>query len=83
MLRTLLLVAYRLALAISGLSLLYLLFIFGHTETTPLKRVLATAALAGISALVAGLLHWVGLPSGPKEDVGKKRTKGRSAGRSG
>lgn len=60
---------YYLSLTIAGVSLIYLLFIFGHTETAPLPRVLATAGIAGCSALVAGILQWAGLPAAPpKQD---------------
>jgi hypothetical protein len=79
-LRTGLLLTYRIALVISTLSLLYLLFMFGHTETTPLRRILATCCVAAFSALVAGLLQWVGLPADPNAHAGKKHGKARTAG---
>jgi len=78
-LRTGLLLTYRIALVISTLSLLYLLFMFGHTELTPLPRILVVAAVAGFSALVAGVLQWAGLPADPKPSSKKKSGKARSA----
>ncbi len=63
--RTLLVVVFRLALAIAVCSLGYLLFIFGHTEVASLERVLTVASIASVSALIAGLLQWVGLPAAP------------------
>ncbi|MBI2433514.1 MAG: hypothetical protein HYV26_11650 [Candidatus Hydrogenedentes bacterium] len=60
--RKTILTIYYTALVIAGASLLYLLFIFGHTETAPLPRVLTTAGVAAVSALVAGILQWAGLP---------------------
>ncbi|MBI5093726.1 MAG: hypothetical protein HZB26_14940 [Candidatus Hydrogenedentes bacterium] len=80
-LRTLLIIAFRLALALSGASLIYLLFVFGHTETAPPNRILFAATLCGTSALVAGLLQWVGLPASTQDSGGKKAPKGRAAGR--
>ena len=80
--RTALIVIYWLSLAVAGGSLLYLLFVFGHTETAPLSRVLWVGALAASGALVAGLLHWVGLPADPKDPPRKPGHK-PSAKRSG
>jgi hypothetical protein len=75
--RKLLLVTCRVSLAISLLSTIYLLFIFGHSELAPLGRIVAVASVAGASALVGGLLQWVGLPPDPKQNSGKKTTKKR------
>jgi hypothetical protein len=63
--RTALLSIFYVALVVACASLVYLLFIFGHTETAPLGRVLTVAAIGGVSAVVAGILQWAGLP--PKE----------------
>jgi hypothetical protein len=70
--RTALIVAYRLALTVAWISLLYLLFIFGHTETASPARILTVCAVAGSAALVAGLLQWVGLPGSAKSEDPKK-----------
>jgi hypothetical protein len=53
---------YYISLVVAVASLLYLLFMLGHSETAPLMRVLGVAALAGVSALTAGILQWAGLP---------------------
>jgi hypothetical protein len=62
--RKMLVIVQRLALVISAGALAWLLFMFGHTELAPHGQVVIVAAVAGASALVAGLLHWVGLPAG-------------------
>lgn len=68
----------RVALTVAGASLVYLLFVFGHTETASPNRILFAAALCGVSALVAGLLQWVGLPATSGEGAGKKKSRRRS-----
>ncbi|MCC6143057.1 MAG: hypothetical protein IT368_04535 [Candidatus Hydrogenedentes bacterium] len=73
--RRTLVIVQRLALVTAAGSLAWLLFMFGHTELTPHGRVVEVAALAGGSALVGGLLHWVGLPSGRKETRGTGRRR--------
>ncbi len=80
--RTAVIVIFRLALFVAGCSLAYLLFIFGHTELAPLSRILTVALVAGASALVAGLLQWVGLPAERDETGGKKAGKKRGTSRS-
>jgi hypothetical protein len=77
--RTALIVTFRIALLIAGASLAYLLFIFGHTDLTPHARVLEVATLAGLSALVAGVLQWVGLPADEAAKPGGKQGKKPSA----
>jgi uncharacterized membrane protein len=61
--QTALVVTLRLSLSIAFCSLIYLLFIFGHTEETPMSHVVGVTILAAISALVGGLLQWIGLPA--------------------
>lgn len=73
--RTALIVTFRLALFVAGGSLAYLLFIFGHTDVTPMDRILLVSAVAAVSALVAGILQWVGLPAKPDPATGKKTAK--------
>lgn len=73
-LRIALIVALRLALFVAGGSLAYLLFIFGHTEVAPTNRILLVAAVAGMSALIAAILQWIGLPTEDAKD-GKKTAK--------
>lgn len=73
--RTALIVTFRLALFVAGASLAYLLFIFGHTEVATMDQVLGVAAVAGISALVAGILQWVGLPESDNPTSPKKAAK--------
>ena len=73
--RTALIVTFRLALFVAGGSLAYLLFIFGHTDVTPMGRILAVAVVAVISALVAGVLQWVGLPAKAAAAGGKRPAK--------
>ena len=65
MLRSGLIIAWWISLAIAGVSLAYLLFNFGHVEpeVTSHNRVLEVAVVAAISSLVAGVLQWVGLPA--------------------
>lgn len=53
---------YYVSLAIAAVSLVYLLFMLGHTDTAPLGRVLGTAGVGAVSALTAGILQWAGLP---------------------
>ena len=76
--RTGLIITFRLSLLVAGASLAYLLFIFGHTDLTPHARVLEVATLGGVSALVAGILQWVGLPTegggGSNGKPGKKHS---------
>ena len=73
--RTALIVAFRLALFVAGGSLAYLLFIFGHTDLTPMNRILAVAAVAASSALAAAVLQWIGLPVDETAKGGKKTAK--------
>lgn len=73
-LRTVLTYTIRVSLVVSGLSLAYLLFMFGHTETAPLNRILTACAIAATGALVGGVLQWVGLPAEPKA-AGAKKSK--------
>lgn len=77
--RTALIITFRVALLVAGASLAYLLFIFGHTDLTPHSRVLEVATLAGISATVAGILQWVGLPAESGSAPGAKHGKKRAA----
>lgn len=77
--RTALIFAFRGALLISGASLAYLMFIFGHTDLTSHNRVLQVATLAAVSALVAGILQWVGLPAEGKPPAGTKHGKKKAA----
>jgi len=76
--RKLLLITCRVSLAISFLSTIYLLFIFGHTEVAPLSHVVAVATVAGVTALIGGTLQWVGLPPDPKDSSRKKSAKKRT-----
>lgn len=62
-LRTVITYTIRVSLVVAGISLVYLLFMFGHTETAPLTRILAACAVTVTGALVAGILQWVGLPA--------------------
>ncbi len=63
----------RVSLAISGISMVYLLFIFGHTEVAPLSHVVGAAAIAIVVAIVGGTLQWVGLPPDPDAKPSRKR----------
>lgn len=71
--RTIILSVQYTALAVSALSLIFLLFALGHTETVPLAVTLAIAFLASTGALVAGVIYWAGVP--PPE---KKQNSGKS-----
>ena len=64
--RTILSIYYG-SLTIAWISLLYLLFMFGHTDTAPLPRVLTVAAIGATCALVGGILRWAGLPKVPEK----------------
>jgi hypothetical protein len=79
--RLALIITFRVAMLVAGVSLAYLLFIFGHTETelTPHSRVLEVAALGGLSALIAGILQWVGLPADGTAQPAPKHGKKKSA----
>ena len=70
-------IVFRVALAVALCSLACLLFMLGHTEETPLIRILGVAALAAFCALVAGLLEWVGLPAIKKQEMGGKHSNKR------
>lgn len=85
-LRNALILTFRLLLIIAGGSLGYLLFIFGHydvrevvtygqSDVTPKYTILVVAAIAGASALLAGMLQWIGLPADPNARSGKKSAK--------
>lgn len=74
-LRNALILVFRVLLLIAGGSLAYLLFIFGHTDVTPMDTILEVAALAGTCALLAAILQWVGLPADPSAKGGKKPAK--------
>lgn len=76
------LLAIRILLTISGASLAYLLFKFGHAEPELIPRgeVLVLATLAGICALVAGILQWAGLPKSTAVDTKKKPGKKHATG---
>lgn len=73
--RTALVLTFRIALVISCCSLAYLLFIFGHTEVAPPGRILEVTTVTAVSALVAGLLQWIGLPAAAKDEATRKKTK--------
>ena len=73
--RTLLLITCRACLTISLIATIYLLFIFGHTEVAPPRRVATLAAIAVICAVVGGILQWAGLPSSPKDAPQTKTRK--------
>lgn len=77
--RVVLLLIHRAALLVAIGSLAYLLFVFGHSELAAPGRVLIVAALAGCSALTAGLLQWVGLPAITKESKGPARHRRRGS----
>lgn len=72
---------YYASLTIGGASLIYVLFIFGHSETAPLSRVLFFTVLACVSAVVGGVLQWVGLPAPEEDTSSKKGRKGPRGGR--
>lgn len=85
-LRNGLIFVFRLLLFIAGGSLAYLLFILGHydvreavaygqSDATPKYTILTVAAIAGVSALLAGMLQWIGLPTDPAKTEGKKSAK--------
>lgn len=78
--------AFRACLVIAGVSLAYLLFMFGHydvrlvetygqKDVTPKYTILIVAAVAGASALIAAILQWIGLPAEKKKDPKKKTAK--------
>lgn len=85
-LRNALILTFRLLLFIAGGSLAYLLFIFGHydvrevvtygqSDVTPKYTILLVAAVAGTSALLAGMLQWIGLPADPNAKGRKNKAK--------
>lgn len=65
---------YRLSLVVGWISLLYLLFVYGHTDLTPTRNLWIAATIASICALTAGILRWAGLPADP---AGKKKKQGK------
>ncbi|GMW02413.1 MAG: hypothetical protein AMXMBFR84_35490 [Candidatus Hydrogenedentota bacterium] len=74
--RTILTVTFRLSLGTAVCSLFFLLFKLGHTEVAPTSETLLIAAVAAISALIAGFLQWVGLPTDkplPEKRKGPKK----------
>ena len=54
---------YFVSLFNAGGAMVFLLFRLGHTETVSPESTLLVALVAGISALVAGMLHWLGIPA--------------------
>jgi len=74
-LRAVLIAVFRISLFVAGGSLAYLLFIFGHTDVTPMNRILLVAAVAGTSALIAAALQWIGLPAEPGKSHKKSPSK--------
>ena len=85
-LRNGLIFAFRACLVIAGISLAYLLFIFGHydvrlvetygqKDVTPKYTILIVAAIAGTCALIAAMLQWIGLPAEDKQNQKKKTAK--------
>ena len=62
---------------ICGCCLAYLLFVLGHTDVLPRAQTLSVASIAAVSAFIAGLLQWVGLPvdeTTPTKKPGKKHS---------
>lgn len=85
-LRNGLIFAFRACLVIAGISLAYLLFMFGHydvrlvetygqKDVTPKYTILIVAAIAGTCALIAAMLQWIGLPAEDKKNQKKKTAK--------
>ncbi len=75
--KTLSLIQYT-ALTVAVVSLLIVLFTVGDTdvgpEAAPPPVTLIFAVLAGVGALVGGLIQWVGIPIPEKDDEGKAKT---------
>lgn len=75
--RTLTLIQYT-ALTVAVVSLLIVLFTVGDTdfgpEAPPPPVTLIFAVLAGVGALVGGLIQWVGLPLPEKEEESKGKS---------
>ena len=61
-------VIFFIAVAIAASCMLYGLFIFGHTETASLGRILTVAAIGAVSAGIAGLIQWAGVPTKGADD---------------
>jgi len=61
------------SMLIAVVSLLVLLFTFGHTETFPhgLSAILFASAI--FFSCVTGIVHWVGLPPRDVEDDSKAK----------
>ncbi len=85
-LRNGLIFVFRACLVIAGISLAYLLFMFGHydvrlvetygqKDVTPKYTILIVAAIAGTCALIAAMLQWIGLPAEDKKNQKKKTAK--------
>ena len=74
-LRTTLLWTTRITLTLSGISLAFMLFAYGHTELTSPEARLAVAAFSGLMALIGGTLMWVGLPADPNATTTKARKR--------
>jgi hypothetical protein len=62
------------SMVIAVVSLLVLMFTFGHTETLPVGTSALFFGLAILFSCITGVLHWIGLP--PEETEGdEKATK--------
>ena len=58
-----LLVTQYVALAVASVSMVFLLFAFGHTETATPASTFALAVVACVAAAVAGVIWWADLPT--------------------
>lgn len=75
--KTLALIQYT-ALTVAVVSLLIVLFAIGDTdigpEAAPPPITLIFAVLAGVGALVGGVIQWIGIPLPGKDDAAKAKT---------
>lgn len=73
MIRTVFIGIQYTSMLVAVVSLLILLFTFGHTETLPEGSSTVLFSLAILFSCITGILHWIGLP--PVETEGDAKAK--------
>ena len=76
-LRTVLIWAQRVALALAATAMITTLFILGHTETFSTRFTVFMCVTSGVSALILAMLHIIGLPKDENAQKSGRRSRGR------